>query len=113
MLEKWNYITLLKDFYGPLLTEKQQYIMSLYYENDLSLTEIADDTNSTRQAVYDILRRAENALEDYETKLGLVKKFEFTRGYIDEAYELLNNDNINEHSVKKAIEVLRRAVELI
>jgi len=66
-------MVLLYDFYGKLLTPKQQEVMQLYYEQDLSLSEIAEELKITRQAVYDILKRSEQALEKYERKLGLLE----------------------------------------
>lgn len=68
-------LSLLYDFYGQLLTEKQQRVFELYYNDDLSLGEIAENLNITRQAVYDNLRRAEKLLYNYEEKLKLVDKF--------------------------------------
>lgn len=68
-------MTMLFDFYGELLTEKQREYFDLYYNEDLSLSEIAENDGITRQAVRDILRRGENTLEDTERKTGLVKKF--------------------------------------
>ncbi|MDD4593386.1 MAG: YlxM family DNA-binding protein, partial [Parabacteroides sp.] len=75
MLEKTEHMIMLKDFYGPLLTLKQQDLMSLYYEDDWSLSEIAENRGTSRQAVYDVLKRAETALQEYEERLGLVDKF--------------------------------------
>lgn len=89
MLDKRSQIILLKDFYGPLLTEKQQDVMNLHYENDWSLAEIADHMKITRQGVYDILKRAESALKYYETRLGLVGRFMATRHRLQEVYELI------------------------
>jgi len=89
MLEKRSRIILLKDFYGPLLTDKQRDVMSLHYENDWSLAEIADQMDITRQGVYDILKRAEAALHEYESRLGLVGRFLETRCRLQEVYELI------------------------
>jgi predicted DNA-binding protein YlxM (UPF0122 family) len=68
--------SLLFDFYGNLLTLKQQEIYDLYYQQDLSLGEIAEQKKVSRQAIFDLLRRTEEALEDYEGKLGLVNKYQ-------------------------------------
>lgn len=67
-------MSLLADYYGGLLTEHQLKIVRGYYDEDLSLNELAEETGVTRQAVYDILRRAGDKLKDYEEKLGLVSK---------------------------------------
>ena len=73
-LEKTNRINVLFDFYGPLLTEKQQMFLKCYFHDDYSLGEIAADFDISRQAVYEHLKRAELALEDYETKLRLAAR---------------------------------------
>lgn len=75
MLEKVSWMNMLYDFYGQLLTERQRSLMELYYSQDLSLGEIAGEYGVSRQAVYDTLKRAGKALEDYEARLGLVRKF--------------------------------------
>lgn len=75
MIEKVARIALLLDFYGGLLTEKQQLCLDMYYNQDLSLAEIAETFTVSRQAVHDILKRAENLLEDYEARLGLLARF--------------------------------------
>ncbi len=66
---------LLYDFYGGLLTEKQRRVMELYYLENWSLAEIADDGEVSKQAVYDLLQRTERIIEDFEQKLGLLKRF--------------------------------------
>lgn len=66
---------MLYDFYGVLLTDKQREYMELYYREDYSLGEIADLSNVSRQAIYDNIKRTEQLMEGYETKLGLYGKF--------------------------------------
>ena len=73
-LEKTQKVNLLMDCYEDLLTEKQRQYLSLYYEEDLSLSEIAEDFNVSRNAVYDQIKRAVASLEEYETKLHLMEK---------------------------------------
>ena len=73
-LEKKQRVNLLMDCYCDLLTDKQQDYLTLYYEEDLSLAEIAEDLNVSRNAVYDNLKRAVASLEDYESKLHLLEK---------------------------------------
>lgn len=73
-MDKVIKMTLLFDYYGPLLTEKQQKFIDLYYGNDYSLGEIANNYGVSRQAVHDALKKAEVVLVKYENKLGLIKK---------------------------------------
>ncbi len=73
-MEKTLRMSLLFDFYGPLLTERQQNVFDLYFNDDLSLGEIAEELLVSRQAVYDTLRRVGLVLEDFEQKLGLLQK---------------------------------------
>ncbi len=69
-------ITLLLDFYGDMLTDKQRGFLSYYYNDDLSLSEIAADEGITRQGVRDAIKRAETQLISMEERLGLVARFE-------------------------------------
>lgn len=66
---------LLYDFYGGLLTKKQQRVFGLYYLENLSLAEIAEEVGTTRQAVHDLLQRTEKLLTGWEGKLGLVDRY--------------------------------------
>ncbi len=68
-------LTLLYDFYGELLTEKQKLVYDMYYQNDLSLSEIGQELSISRQAVRDQLKRTEKILQEYEKKLRLVERF--------------------------------------
>ena len=76
MFEKNLNISLLLDFYGDMLTDKQRSFISYYYNDDLSLSEIAADEGITRQGVRDAIKRAENQLVAMEERLGLVARFE-------------------------------------
>ena len=68
-------LALLLDFYGGLLTEKQRNYMELYYNEDFSLSEIADLNGITPQGVRDVISRGETALREVERKTGLIARF--------------------------------------
>lgn len=74
MFDKTTRMNMLFDFYEGLLTEKQKAYLSLYYLDDFSLGEIAEEFEVSRQAVYDNIKRTEESLENYEEKLGMLKK---------------------------------------
>lgn len=73
-MEKNVKISMLNEIYGELLTKKQSQIIDDYYNNDLSLSEIAENNEITRQAVRDILKKSEKKLFEYEEKLLFMKK---------------------------------------
>lgn len=105
MIEKLKEITMLLDFYGKLLTDKQAMTMSYYYEEDMSLGEISEELGISRQAVYDIIKRSEKILRDYEEKLGLVERF------LEQKKKLLK---IKEHlKLREMDENIKSMVDLI
>jgi len=71
--------SMLLDFYGELLTDKQRRCFDLHYNEDLSLSEIAEQCGISRQGVWDNIRRAEASMEDIERKTGLIRRFTETR----------------------------------
>lgn len=71
--------SMLLDFYGELLTEKQRQCFDLHYNEDLSLSEIAEQCGISRQGVWDNIRRADAALRAVEEKTGLIRRFERER----------------------------------
>lgn len=70
---------MLFDFYGELLTAKQRSYFHLHYNEDLSLSEIAEQEGISRQGVWDIIRRADEALRQKEAKIGLVGRYQVQR----------------------------------
>ena len=73
-MERKVKISILCDLYGKLLTKKQFEFLNDYYNNDLSLSEIGENNNITRQAVRDIIKKGENKLFEYEEKLEFMKR---------------------------------------
>lgn len=78
-------ITILLDFYGQLLTERQYEVMDLHYNSDLSLGEIADDLGISRQGVHDSIRKAKRTLLSYEARLRLAERFREQEKQIEKA----------------------------
>ena len=78
------------DFYSELLTEKQRDTMDLYYNNDYSLAEIAQDLDISRQGVRDFIKRGEKQLEEFEEKLGMVNKYKVISKNISEIEKKLS-----------------------
>ena len=76
MFEKDLKLWVLYDRYGALLSPKKKEAFEAYYGEDLSLAEIAEETGTSRQAVLDLIRRAEGELRGFEEKLGLVRRKE-------------------------------------
>lgn len=119
MKEKSYEMTILFDFYGDILTEKQQELFDLYYNEDLSLGEIAEHLGITRQGVRDGIVRAEQIILQFEEKLGLAAKFgrlsDHVR-HIEDAAERIRA--INENNFRNAeldacaTEILSRVREL-
>ena len=79
MLEQLLYLSGLFDLYGPLLTEKQQECLRLHLFEDFSLAEIGESLGISRQAAYDNIHRGQKAMEVYEEKLGLAKRYRLER----------------------------------
>ena len=88
IVEKFVERTLLYDFYGELLTKRQQQIYESVVLEDYSLSEVAEELNISRQGVHDMVRRCDRALEGYEEKLHLVEKFVNIRGQVQKIHEL-------------------------
>ena len=91
MFDKMLEIGILFDFYGGLLSPRQYNFIELCYIHDLSLSEIGEEANVSRQSVHDTLNRAEENLLKYEKKLGLVKKFINNRKKINKILSLTKN----------------------
>lgn len=80
-------ISFLLDFYGDMLTQKQREVIEYYYNDDLSLSEIADNEGITRQGVRDSIKRAEAQLLEMEERLGLARRFREMHAGLEEILE--------------------------
>lgn len=106
------HISVLLDFYGRMLTDKQREVIELYYNEDLSLAEIAEHSGITRQGVRDSIKRAEGQLLDCEDKLALYRQFSDIRGIIGEIATL--SGEISQNTTYLAgTEDIRRKSQLI
>ncbi|NQD65896.1 putative DNA-binding protein [Bacillus haikouensis] len=106
MLEKTTRMNYLYDFYQSLLTPKQSSYMSLYYLDDFSLGEIAEEYNVSRQAVYDNIKRTEAMLEEYEEKLLLFNKFQERNEILAQLRKSLEDSSIDSSVRLKLIDDL-------
>ena len=93
-------MTMLYDFYGELLTDRQKEFFDLYYNEDLSLSEIAENNGISRQGVRDVIVRAEGIMQEIEDKTGLIRRFMQMQGNlnaIQEAAEELKTINYRQY----------------
>ena len=79
-------MTMLYDFYGELLTERQKEFFDLYYNEDLSLSEIAENSGISRQGVRDVIVRAEHVMQEVEDKTGLIRRFLAMSGNLEKIH---------------------------
>ena len=93
------------DFYQSLLTQKQRNYLELFYLQDYSLSEIADTFEVSRQAVYDNIRRTGDLVEDYESKLGLYRRFEKRQEIYNLMKQSLNQPDLLKQYIKQLEEL--------
>lgn len=91
-------ITILYDFYGDMLTDKQRDFLNFYYNDDLSLSEIAENEGITRQGVRDAIKRAEAQLYEMESRLGFAKRFDEISKRMNEIIDCA--DKINAYNLE-------------
>lgn len=106
-MEKRVELNRLLDFYGGLLTDHRREIMRMYLEEDLSLQEVAENMNITRQGVHDAIGKAQKQLEGYEEKLGLLKRYQFLQRALTECEIALSEktDDASERALKLIKEI--------
>ena len=112
-------ISVLLDFYGDMLTEKQREMITLYYNDDLSLSEIGEFEGITRQGVRDSIKRGEAVLLEMEERLGLAKRFRKMQDGIEQIVRCAQDINFynsefgySKQIAQKADEIIRLAKEL-
>lgn len=94
MFEKDLKISYLLDFYGEVLTERKRDVLDMYYNEDLSLSEIAEQIGISRQGVRELIKKSEDELAFLEEKLGLAKKMSSLRYHSDNMQRLAQNTDI-------------------
>lgn len=118
-MEKHVRDSLMFDFYGELLTEHQRNVMESFINDDMSYSEIAENLEISRQAVYDLIKRINKQLNSYEDKLHLVEKFIQARDKMDDltsAISDLRDENMNsvytgDQSMQKALDKKLKNIE--
>lgn len=108
MDRKYDYSTLL-DFYGEMLTERQRLFMEFYYNDDLSLSEIAEEMGISRQGVRAALKKSEEILCEMESKLRLAERFYITKQRFESLQEYVNE--IKDQSIKQGDKRLERIAD--
>ncbi len=111
MFEKDLNIGYLLDFYGVLLSERKRSVMDMYYNEDLSLSEVADEIGISRQGVRDIIKKSEDELFFYEERLGLAKKLQSAEAEVTELCALADNAELSEEihtKIYKIAELIRQ-----
>ena len=114
-MEKNVEISMLCQVYGKVLTEKQYELLNDYYNNDLSLSEIAENNNITRQAVRDIIKKSENKLYELEEQVSAMKKMLDDKKSIQKIQEELNEiEKLAENKkIYKSVENIRKELKLM
>ncbi len=109
MFEKDLKIAFLLDFYGEVLSERKRTVLDYYYNDDLSLAEIAEEIGISRQGVRDLIKKAEDELHFYEEKLGLAERFRKTQESAARLLTLLEDEGIT-GDVRREAQLLAETV---
>ncbi len=107
-LSKTTRINLLFDFYEPLLTEKQRTFLKYYFHDDYSLGEISAESGISRQAVYEHIKRAEQVLEGYESKLSLLSRHTEQQLLTDQLAQGIGGLVIDEQDKARLLDMINR-----
>ncbi|MCQ2535733.1 MAG: DNA-binding protein [Lachnospiraceae bacterium] len=110
-MEEKVYQAYLYDFYGELLKESRRSVLEDYLFSDMSVSEIAQDKDITRQAAHDMIKRSIASLEGYEEKLGLLKKFLSAKKDIEDIEKLTTKESITKEELSKINSLAARILE--
>lgn len=111
MFEKNLEIGYLLDFYGDVLSERKRTVLDYYYNDDLSLAEIAEEIGISRQGVRELIKKAGEELMFYEEKLGLAKRFQMLEEQTQELISLMEQRGITgdvRNAAKELLETVGR-----
>jgi len=114
-VEKNVKVSMLCEIYGKLLTEKQLEVLTDYYNNDLSLSEIAENNKVTRQAVRDIIKKGENKLFELEEKLSFMEKMMEQEQKLQEVLNELSKieDTSSDKKIEKILNHVRKELNCL
>ena len=110
MFQKNLNIGYLLDFYGDVLTERRRDALDFYYNNDMSLAEVAEELGISRQGARDLIKKAEEELLFYEERLGLAKKFADAETHAARALAMCDEGNVSKE-LRQEIELLIKSME--
>jgi len=110
-IDRVEYASMLYDFYGGLLSEAKNEVMAMYHEDNLSLSEIAEELGTSRQAVHYTLKKAEKALEEFEVKLGLIASYERNQKLASEALGIIDRNFNGGRDTDRLKDLIRRLSE--
>lgn len=110
MFEKDLKIAYLLDFYGEVLTERKKEVLDMYYNEDLSLAEIAEQIGISRQGVRELIKKAEEELSFLEEKLALAEKMSALKRHCDNMLSIAENEEISP-TLKREIEEISKIIK--
>lgn len=114
MGDKTLQMTMLLDFYGELLTDKQRSCFSLHYNDDYSLAEIAEELGISRQGARDLIVRAEATLTETEEKIGLIRRYNERRAVLAEMSEKLTElEGLTDGRARELTALLRASLNTL
>ena len=109
-IEQFVYLNRLYSIYKTMLTEKQNDILALYLEEDFSLGEISEELKISRQAAHDAIKRSEQLLRDYESKLGMLAKEQEINEKTHRMIQLLEKASLDNKVKHEIIEVCKELI---